>query len=464
MAKPIPLSEMMQQAFCLSVATMPDEVSVLFREHFDICNYKWRIDPHTVWENLDRLIGCTYFENSEYYYYFNDEEQRILAMKCLSWLITVFQNNAAEINELAYAFELVNSFPLFWHTAKAKNFSFPQSLRVYALSVTLSYKCNFISSLNHRKSCSLNLCKDLENSSSPCLDDIYDDHQYNFDSLQQSHTCIKQFLHFLAWYYPHELINIINQEQDKWRLLSWLTFLPEPMYIDFAQNLDNKLATFMILTNFHHFFVDGDFESLSKIWDKVDHKTFINWMNIFNRNPQRFSYLQKSLGYFLAHADFHYLAVYVDSLNMYTKAENISDMLHTFFMHADKTRQKEFSQIAYDKWSKWDCPPMLGCITRSPLDEVIIFYFEAIEDITYREEFISERIDKIISYSSVWFKDVVEEEKYLWKLLSQLQPALIASQIVTNPALSTADFLNTIVKPQIFQQDLRLNHRLVPLE
>lgn len=143
MAQLIPLSAMMQQAFCLSVETMPDEVSILFREHFDICNYKWRIDPHTVWKNLDRLLGCTYCENSEYHYYFNDEEQRTLALKCLSWLITVFQDDTAEINELAYAFELVNSFPLFWQTAKGRNFSFPQSLRIYALSVTLFFNYNF---------------------------------------------------------------------------------------------------------------------------------------------------------------------------------------------------------------------------------------------------------------------------------------------------------------------------------
>lgn len=281
--------------------------------------------------------------------------------------------------------------------------------------------------------------------------------------MHQSHTCIKQALHFLAWYYPHELMNIINQEQNKWRLLTWLTFLPESMYINFALNLNNSLATFIILANFHQFFVDRDFESLSKIWHKIDQNTFITWMKFFNRYPQRFSYLQKSLGIFLAHADIQYTAAYIDSLNMDTEEENISDMLHTFFKNADKTRLKEFRKIAYKKWFKWGCPPMLGRIKRSPLDRVVIKCFEAPENATVRKVFISKRINKIMSYQDKWFSDVVEEEKYLWKLLSQLQPALIASEIVNDPGLLTADLLNKLLKPQIFQQDLRLNHRLVPL-
>jgi len=175
---------------------------------------------------------------------------------------------------------------------------------------------------------------------------------------------------------------------------------------------------------------------------------WIKWMQAFNKHPMRFPALQRPLGRALALAPEHALAIYVDSISLYTwpfndshssnpsrpdGRQSVALCLGVFREVATSEQRLKLWQLAYTRWTQWafarDSPSArhLTSIVGSELDYAITAYAADSLPPEVLKTQLASLVKEVHDIEMNWYSSFSELLSHRYALLSMLQPFLAAN-------------------------------------
>lgn len=191
-----------------------------------------------------------------------------------------------------------------------------------------------------------------------------------------------------------------------------------------------------------HSFASDDLDALKNVLLKVscDSERWPSWMCAFNTYPSRYPDLQEPLGLALAAAPERAVHDYVLSIQLTPQMlgrdlglTSVSHCLRAFRNSAASERRALLWSLAFERWQSWDfgrqfTDSHLTGIVRSQLDYAIVgFAFEVISS-EERDVAISKIRSELQSIELRWFASHTDIIAAWYRLLSRLQPYVIAAQ------------------------------------
>lgn len=430
---------------------IPDKVYKLFEVNFEFVQWKWK-ERKIFWQFLD-----------EYYPQFIDYQKNIVYVdelskkECLigsiSWIFDILRDEQATLENQKIAFELTCCVPNFWKISHEEGYSFSDSSKRLALSYLSTIDTNLLVNHNthiNEKETIETLHISLKNCQWKEIGDNHHQISNIFEQLAINHHCTYSFI---VEHHIDGILNLINNEKRVWQLIYWLALLPEQHKHNIALKTNNQLAQFLLLLNLSYLIrneLQQEQLQLSEIW----HTSPIEWFQIFNKYPARYSWLQLGIGKFLTFATYEQIENYIDSVELSTSSKDIQECLEYFFKYANEEKIHHFCKSVYQKWEKWDFENQFS-ITKSSLDRAIVKYFQDLATDKERSNFIKNEIDKILYFNKLWFSNVVELNKFIYSHLSRMQPVCIADKLKQDNTLSFYDLNEKIYYPSLFQEDPR---------
>ncbi|WP_373767085.1 hypothetical protein [Glaesserella sp.] len=436
-------------------AKIPQEIQQFFDDNFDYLQWEWS-EKQEFWLYLDNFYPKSMDYQSNIIYLDEDAcQKKQQLIESLAWIIKILQYENADLKELQIAFELVCIVPNFWEITAQENIRFS----IFAKNTALKFLKNInfeISSLLDSSRYDIEyiekLKQDLENhhwveleKSSHTLESIYSNLSLNFHRTYS----------FLCWYHLEDVIALINEEKNYWKLLWLLANLPEKNRLRIILDTSNQLACFLLLIRRMYHLSEEEQLNLSEVWKNLSslEETLKEWLSVVNQYPVRFPWLQLGLGKFLTIATNQEINYYIESINLESSSTDIKKCVDYFFEHANETKQIYFCEQAFQKWNQWDFNQYFG-IRKSCLDKAIVKYFQ-FQSSDKLDGFIQDHLTKINTFQNKWFDNIVNLDKFIYYHLSKIQPACIACDLNNDNNLKFEDLYQKEYVPICFSGDLR---------
>lgn len=435
-------------------AQIPKGIQQFFDDNFDFLQWKWT-NKYEFWNYLNNFYPKSMDCQSNIIYLDEDSYQKKQQLiESLAWIIQILQYENVNPKELKIAFELSCIVPNFWQIAIQENIQFS----IFSKNAALDFLQNInfeISTLSKSPRYEIEyiekLKQDLENyhwidleKSNYVLDGIYNDLSLNFHRAYS----------FLCWYHLEDIILLINEERNCWKLLWFLANLLEEHRPKVILNTSNKLACFLLLIRGMYYLSEEEQLNLSQIWQRLSSSERLkSWLSVVNQYPVRFPWLQLGLGKFLITATNQEINYYIESINLESSSTDIKQCVDYFFEHANETKQKYFCEQAFQKWNQWDFN-QYSSIMRSCLDKAIVKHFQ-FQSSDKLDEFIQKHLTKINTFQNKWFDNEIALYKFIYFYLSKIQPAYIACDLNNNNNLKFENLYQKEYVPICFSGDLR---------
>lgn len=434
------------------------KIRYFFNKYLDFKNWKINTDFYYFFQNLPLPRQIDYQNNIVY---FDNEDEKANLLETLSWVILTLKNEDSDEELQQIAFELSCIVPNFWQVISQENIKFSDSCKNLATNYLNSMDCN----LQTEKYSSINEKERFEFLEKILSDTNWQeiaDNDWLIDNIYGNlsmdwHTSYS----YLLQYHFDVVLDIINNTNSVWKILWLIVHLENRKIIDVILKTDNNLAVFLLLhrLNTSDNLDKNDLLSLSKLWESLEDDLLKEWLSIFNKFPTRHKALQCGIGKFLCNSHSENIQIYIDSLDLNSNYQDISDCIQYFLANSNNNSREYLCHLSFEKWKDWQ-PENRYKIFKSVLDEVIVYYFQYYCDEIIRGEFINKHLNEIFNAQNRWFDNKTEFNHFVEFHLSRIQPVCMANELTKDTNLTLEDVQNKKFTKDFFQDDKRWQYWL----
>lgn len=247
----------------------------------------------------------------------------------------------------------------------------------------------------------------------------------------------------LAKFSPDEFANILDNEQDLFKLHSILYFLDFKDMLNISVISKNELVHFLAMYNIQHGSSPRDIQecacSIKELIKRIAED--LNRFRAFNIAYNSFSRVSSFLGEVLAESDSKdllriYLNDYLNEIHPSNKRESFRQFCIVFQEKASTGLSNYLFEKSFENWEAWGFGAKrhgksLFKITLSSLDYAVVKYFVEYKSTNEREAYINQKIDEIHNLRNRWFESETSMYSELYTILSYMQPCLHVAKCVS---------------------------------